>query len=153
MKHIFFILFLLPTTLFSQSNSLQAVLIVGDHQDRTSLAIEKMEVLHAFFKNKDVKVKTFYHPNTSWDEIIRVSKKCSFFVYSGHGISWPDGKYGGLDLNKSVSSKDIKSSLKLKPNSLIIFKSVCGGAGSSANDDGDIGIKKAIDRVSENTRA
>ena len=70
-------------------------------------------------------------------------------MYSGHGISWPDGKYGGLDLDKAISSEDIKNDLKLKSNAIVIFKSVCGGAGSSAIDDGDIGIKKAIERVSD----
>ena len=34
-------------------------------------------------------------------------------------------------------------------NAIVIFKSVCGGAGSSASDDGDIGIRKAIERVSD----
>ena len=138
---------------FSQSSALQAVLIVGDHQDRTSSAIKEMEVLHSFFKEKDVKVKTFYHPNTSWDEIVNVSKNASFFVYSGHGLKWKkNGKYGGLDLEKSISSEDIINDLKLKPNAIIIFKSVCGGAGSSASDDGDIGIEKAIERVSDYSR-
>ena len=151
MKFIFFTLFI-PSVLFSQSNTLQAILIVGDHQDKTSIAIEEMEVLHSFFKDKKVIVKTFYHPNTRWDEIINVSKNSNFLVYSGHGISWPDGKYGGLDLNESISSKDIQSSLKLKSNSLIIFKSVCGGAGSSASDYGDIGIDKAMERVSDYSR-
>jgi hypothetical protein len=73
-------------------------------------------------------------------------------VYSGHGMSWPDGKYGGLDLNKAISSEDIVNDLKLRSNAIIIFKSVCGGAGSSASDDGDIGIKKAIERVSDYSR-
>ena len=152
MKRIFYILFLAPIIVFSQSTSLQAVLIVGDHQDGTSSAIEEMEVLHSFFKDKNVIVKTFYHPKTSWDDIVSVSKNTSFFVYSGHGLSWPDGKYGGLDLEESISSEDIQSNLKLRPNSIIIFKSVCGGAGSSASDDGDIGIEKAIERVSDYSR-
>jgi hypothetical protein len=42
--------------------------------------------------------------------------------------------------------------LKLRSNAIVIFKSVCGGAGSSASDDGDIGIKKAIERVSDYSR-
>ena len=67
-------------------------------------------------------------------------------------MSWPDGKYGGLDLNKAISSEDIVNDLKLRSNAIIIFKSVCGGAGSSASDDGDIGIKKAIERVSDYSR-
>ena len=152
MKRIFYILFLVPIIVFSQSTSLQAVLIVGDHQDGTSSAIEEMEVIHSFFKDKNVIVKTFYHPKTSWDDIVSASKNTSFFVYSGHGLRWPDGKYGGLDLNEAISSEDIKNDLKLKSNAIVVFKSVCGGAGSSASDDGDIGIKKAIERVSDYSR-
>ena len=152
MKYIFFFFFLLPIFLFPQTGSLNAVLIVGDQQDGTSLAIDEMEVLHTFFKSKNINVKTFYHPNTSWKDIVRVSKDASFFVYSGHGMSWPDGKYGGLDLDEAISSDDILNDLKLRSNSIVIFKSVCGGAGSSASDYGDIGIKKAIERVSDYSR-
>ena len=44
------------------------------------------------------------------------------------------------------------SYLRLKANSIVIFQSVCGGAGSSASDDGDIGIRKSIERVSDYSR-
>ena len=149
MKYLLCIIFSLPLISYSQADQLRAVIIVGDHQDGTMNAIEYMESIHTFFKSKNVIVKTFYHPKTSWKDIVKASKDASFFVYSGHGMSWPDGKYGGLDLNEAISSEDIVNDLKLRSNAIIIFKSVCGGAGSSANDDGDIGIKKAIERVSD----
>ena len=149
MKYLLCILLSLPFISYSQADQLRAVIIVGDQQDGTMNAIEDMENIHTFFKSKNVIVKTFYHPKTSWKDIVKASKDASFFVYSGHGISWPDGKYGGLDLNKAISSEDIVNDLKLTPNAIVVFKSVCGGAGSSANDDGDIGIKKAIERVSD----
>jgi len=149
MKYLLCILLSLPIISYSQSDQLKAVIIVGDQQDGTINAIEDMENIHTFFKSKNVIVKTFYHPKTSWKDIVKESKDASFFVYSGHGLSWPDGKYGGLDLNESVSSEDIKNDLKLRSNAIVIFKSVCGGAGSSASDDGDIGVKKAIKRVSD----
>jgi len=149
MKYLLCILLSLPIISYSQSDQLKAVIIVGDQQDGTINAIEDMENIHTFFKSKNVIVKTFYHPKTSWKDIVKESKDASFFVYSGHGMSWPDGKYGGLDLNKSISSEDIMNDLKLRSNAIVIFKSVCGGAGSSASDDGDIGIKKAIERVSD----
>jgi hypothetical protein len=142
----------IPIISYSQADQLRAVIIVGDQQDGTVSAIKEMEEIHSFFKSKNVIVKTFYHPKTSWKDIVKASKDASFFVYSGHGMSWPDGKYGGLDLDKAISSKDIMNGLKLKANAIVIFKSVCGGAGSSASDDGDIGIKKAIERVSDYSR-
>jgi hypothetical protein len=139
----------MPFISYSQADQLRAVIIVGDLQDGTVSAIKEMEEIHSFFKSKNMIVNTFYHPKTSWKDIVSASKDASFFVYSGHGMSWTDGKYGGLDLNEAISSKAIVNDLKLKSNAIVIFKSVCGGAGSSASDDGDIGIKKAIERVSD----
>ena len=148
MRYLLCILLTMPIISYSQIDQLRAVIIVGDQQDGTVSAIKDMEEIHSFFKSKNVIVKTFYHPKTSWKDIVKASKDASFFVYSGHGMSWPDGKYGGLDLNEAISSEDIVNDLKLKSNAIVVFKSVCGGAGSSASDDGDIGIKKAIERVS-----
>jgi len=152
MRYLLCILLSIPIISYSQADQLRAVIIVGDQQDGTMNAIEDMENIHTFFKSKNVIVKTFYHPKTSWKDIVKASKDASFFVYSGHGMSWPDGKYGGLDLNEAISSEDIVNDLKLRSNAIVIFKSVCGGAGSSASDDGDIGIKKAIERVSDYSR-
>ena len=72
MKHIFYILLslLIPLLSFSQFDHLKAVLIVGDQQDGTINAIEDMENIHTFFKSKNVIVKTFYHPKTSWKDIV-----------------------------------------------------------------------------------
>ena len=152
MKYLFYILLSIPILSFSQADQLRAVIIIGDLQDGTVSAIKEMEEIHSFFKSKNVIVKTFYHPKTNWKDIVRASKDASFFLYRGHGMSWPDGKYGGLDLNKAISSEDIVNDLKLKANAIVIFKSVCGGAGSSASDDGDIGIRKALERVSDYSR-
>ena len=55
-----------------------------------------MEEIHSFFKSKNVSVSTFYQPKTNWKDIVRASKDASCFLYRGHGMSWPDGKYGGL---------------------------------------------------------
>ena len=142
----------MPIISYSQADQLRAVIIVGDLQDGTVSAIKEMEEIHSFFKSKNVIVKTFYHPKTSWKDIVSASKDASFFMYRGHGMSWPDGKYGGLDLDEAISSEDIMNDLKLKANAIVIFKSVCGGAGSSASDDVDIGIKKALERVSDYSR-
>jgi len=149
MRYLLCIILSIPIISYSQADQLRAVIIVGDQQDGTVSAIKEMEEIHSFFKSKNVIVKTFYHPKTSWKNIVIASKDASFFVYRGHGMSWPDGKYGGLDLDVAISSEDIMNDLKLKANAIVIFKSVCGGAGSSASDDGDIGIRKALERVSD----
>lgn len=149
MRYMLCILLSILNISYSQADKLKAVIIVGDLQDRTVSAIKEMEEIHSFFKSKNMIVKTFYHPKTSWKEIISASKDASIFVYCGHGISWTGGKYGGLDLDRAISSEDILNDLKLKDNAIVIFQSVCGGAGSSASDDGDIGIKKALERVSD----
>ena len=149
MRYLLCILLSIPIISYSQVDQLRAVIIVGDLQDGTVSAIKEMEEIHLFFKSKNVHVSTFYHPKTNWKDIVRSSKDASFFVYRGHGMSWSNGQYGGLDLNEAISSKAIVNDLKLKSNAIVIFKSVCGGAGSSASDDGDIGIKKAIERVSD----
>jgi len=152
MRYLLCIILSIPIISYSQADQLRAVIIVGDQQDGTVSAIKEMEEIHSFFKSKNVIVQTFYHPKTSWKDLVKASKDASFFVYSGHGMSWPDGKYGGLDLDESISSEDIMNELKLKANAIVIFKSVCGGAGSSASDDGDIGIKMALERVSDYSR-
>ena len=152
MRYLLCILLSIPIISYSQVDQLRSVIIVGDLQDGTVSAIKEMEEIHSFFKSKNVIVKTFYHPKTSWKDIVIASKDASFFVYRGHGMSWPDGKYGGLDLDEAISSEDIMNDLKLKANAIVIFKSVCGGAGSSASDDGDIGIRKALERVSDYSR-
>ena len=152
MRYLLCILLSMPIISYSQADQLRAVIIVGDLQDGTVSAIKEMEEIHSFFKSKNVIVKTFYHPKTSWKDIVSASKDASFFMYRGHGMSWPDGKYGGLDLDEAISSEDIMNDLQLKSNAIIIFKSVCGGAGSSASDDGDIGIRKALERVSDYSR-
>ena len=111
----------LPILGFSQHSDLKAILIVGNLQDGTRSAIEDMEEIHTFFKNKNVKVSTFYYPKTKWEDIVKQAKDANFLVYAGHGVKWFDGKYGGFSLNKRISSKDIINDLKLKSNAINFF--------------------------------
>ena len=60
-----------------------------------------------------------------------------------------NGNTGGLCLNQMISTKQILEELQLKKNALVLFKSVCGGAGSSADDSKDIGIEEAATRVTD----
>ncbi|HOY40053.1 MAG: hypothetical protein KBB11_11945 [Bacteroidales bacterium] len=132
----------------TSSGSLKAVLIVGYQEDGTLDAIEKMDKIAKLLKENGVSVYKFYDSNADWNEITKVSGECSFFIYSGHGSRLgEDGNVGGLCITTMVSTADILKDLHLKSNALVVFVSVCNGAGSSAGDDDDIGITEAKKRV------
>jgi hypothetical protein len=93
-------------------------------------------------------VYKFYDPNNQWEAIKRAASDASIIIYDGHGTQMGiDGNYGGLVIDDFISGKRIASELKLKRKALVIYSSVCGGAGSSASDTKDIGIEEAKRRV------
>ena len=131
-------------------SSLKAVLVVGVHEKKDTSAIKSMNEIADFLKIKGVKVFRFYEDEANWNNIKTTSKDANFFIYSGHGSTMGEGgRSGGLCLKTMVSSKEIIEGLQLKSNSVVIFKSVCRGAGSSAGDNGDIGINEALKRVTD----
>jgi len=144
MKRLILLLLFLSTIGYSQV----AVLVVGPLEDGTQAAIHEMDEIRDYLENQGVRVKTFYGKNANWYKIKEAANGANFFIYSGHGGSLGEnGNVGGLFLTHSVSSQDIINGLRLARNSIVIFKSVCNGAGSSAGDDGDIGINEATKRV------
>lgn len=146
MKKLLVLLIIVPMIGLSQI----AVLVVGPQEGGTQNAIYKMEKIGDYLKDQGVLVKTFYGEKADWDRIKRSSNGASFFIYCGHGGNLGDnGTSGGLFLTSNVSSRDIVNGLKLKKNAVVIFKSVCNGAGSSASDNGDIGLNEALRRVSD----
>ena len=133
-----------------KSSPLEAVLIVGNTEKGTAASIKDMNALALIFENRGIKVTKFYDRNTNWEAIKRAAKNASFFVYSGHGSTMGiNGKTGGLCLNQMITTKQILEELQLKKNAVVFFKSVCGGAGSSADDSKDIGIEEATTRVTD----
>jgi hypothetical protein len=123
---------------------LEAVLIVGHIEDATTRAIEEMDKMAVLLKKNRVKVYTFYDSKADWESIKKVAAGCSFFIYSGHGGSMGlEGKTGGLCIKSTISTATMLKELRLQKNALVLFQSVCRGAGSSAGDDGDIGIAEA----------
>jgi len=129
---------------------LEAILIVGNTEESTGLSIKKMNQVALIFENQGIKVTKFYNRNTNWETIKTAAKTASFFVYSGHGSTMGvNGNTGGLCLNKMISTEQILKELQLKKNAIVLFKSVCGGAGSSAVDSKDIGIEEATTRVTD----
>ncbi len=128
---------------------LEALLIVGPQQDGTKQAMEKMDKIALLFEEHGIKVHTFYDEGAKWNEIKKISPNCSFMVYAGHGTtSGFGGNYGGICIDSTISTERLLNEFRLKENALVMFKSVCGGAGSSASDDDDIGIEEAKNRVS-----
>lgn len=129
---------------------LEAVLVVGNTEESTKSAMSQMDTLANIFIKNGVKVTKFYDKNTDWEAIKAASKTASFFVYAGHGSTLGlNGATGGLCLNEFIYTKQIIEEFQLKKNALVLFKSVCGGAGSSASDLKDIGIKEAAQRVTD----
>lgn len=136
---------------FCQNNNLKnlkAILIVGHQESLTKMAIEDMNKIANLFSEKGVVVYKFYDEKADWNQIIKVAKNCNFFIYSGHGSRMGEnGNAGGICINSMVSSSELMKTLRLKENALVVFQSVCNGAGSSASDEFDIGIAEAKKRV------
>lgn len=129
---------------------LEAVLVVGNTESGTASSIKKMNEVALIFEKNKIKVTKFYNKNTNWEAIKMAAKTASFFVYSGHGSNMGlNGNTGGLCLNEMITTEQILKELQFKKNAIVLFKSVCGGAGSSAFDTKDIGIEEAITRVSD----
>jgi hypothetical protein len=124
-----------------------AVLVIGSRMDSDD-SESQMEKIELFLDSIDFKVHTFYDPYNSWDEIKKASEDASIFIYKGHGTHLGiDGGFGGIVIDEFVSGKRIADELKFKNSPLVMFISVCGGAGSSAGDETDIGISEAQNRV------
>jgi hypothetical protein len=144
------------TTLSKDSLSrLKAVLVVGPIEDATGEAIDRVKAIAGYLRSSGVNVTEFYDPDAKWTAILQASKGAHIFLYSGHGLYRGDkGKPGGFCLSKGedIPSSSIIKDLKLHKNALILFHTVCLGAGSSAEDDKDIGIQVAIQRVSDYAR-
>lgn len=93
--------------------------------------------------------------NANWEAVKAKSQGANVFIYSGHGSTQGYNGTGGLCLNsqESYSGSDIISSyafekdIRLAQGAIVYFKSVCGGAGSSASDRNDIGVEDAKQRV------
>lgn len=128
--------------------TLKAILIVGYQEDGTAQAMADMDKVAALFEQHSISVSRFYNDKANWNDIVRTAKDCNFLVYSGHGsVMGENGNAGGLCIKTMVSSERLISELKLKESALVLFQSVCNGAGSSAGDLKDIGIVEAKKRV------
>lgn len=142
----FFHLLIYQVTAQTSTPLKTAVLIVGN--DAQNHAVGHLNSLATIFQQNGVKVFKYYYPNAHWSDIKAKAASCSFFVYTGHGVSnggW-DG-FGGLYVNEFVTSQQIIEDIKFQNKPLIIYLNACGSHGSSAGDPNDIGTKEATKRV------
>lgn len=162
---ILLVYFFSSPLLFAQKHNykakhLKAVLIIGPFDDPNSViastgdysteaTIRQMDYIANLFIKNGVKVYKFYNEKSDWSRIVKVARDCNFFVYAGHGSNLGrNGNTGGLIVKSGpVSTHQLIKTLRLKKNALVVFKSVCKGAGSSAGDEKDIGPKVAERRV------
>jgi hypothetical protein len=131
---------------------LKAVLVVGPIEDMTSEAIGKVREIAAFLRSRGIRVIELYDPDATWDRIVSAADGAHIFLYSGHGTTMGFyGRTGGLCLSKQhlISAVTIVKDLHLHKDALILFHTVCMGAGSSAGDDKEIDLNLAVQRVTD----
>lgn len=153
-------LFLLFTLIISMLNpaagqsvhtaGLKAILVVGHQEDGTARAVTEMDKIARLFTDHGVTVEKFYDRKAIWKEVVKASAGANFFVYSGHGTTLGgQNRSGGLCVEPTVSALTMQAELKLADQALVVFQSVCMGAGSSAGDESDIGPDEAEKRVGD----
>ena len=151
LKLIGYLALLTPIQLWGQ---LLKVVIVNGH-DGTINSSAAQEIT-AICQNQGYRVTYLSGNNATWDIVRPAIQNANILIYSGHGSNKGYDGTGGLCLNGNggeiISSYTLEEEVQLAPNALVIFKSVCGGAGSSASDNGDIGITEAVKRVSAYSR-
>jgi hypothetical protein len=125
-----------------------AVLVVGHTERNMSRSLEEMERVGNFFTHHGYKVYKFYDKNARWDKIAKVAGDCDFFLYAGHGTE-PEKKDipGILCIDSMISSRELARKVTFRKKPVVLNKSVCYSAGSSASDLGDIGVEEARQRV------
>lgn len=129
---------------------MKAVIVVGPSETSSDAEYDKMSGIIEELEKRNVEVIKLYNDKAHWDDVVEEARGAHFFVYSGHGSNLGEnGGAGGLCLNdeRNIPSSKIAEELELAPNAVVIFKSVCNGAGSSASDDDEISQQEAINRV------
>jgi hypothetical protein len=128
------------------SKKLEAVCIVGS--DVRESYETRTEEISAYLESQNIKVHRFYEGNNNWEEIKKAAENCTFLIYSGHGTHLGlDGGFGGMVVDDFISAEQIMNELRFKKDAIVVYQSACGGAGSSAGDQGDIGLKTAESRI------
>ena len=140
---IFFLNSTIP--LFSQKPI--AVLIVGYQEETTASSIDQADDIASLLLKNNFKIHKFYDEDANWESIKKILPEASIVLYDGHGTHLGlDGEFGGLAISNFISGQKIVDDIHFTHKPLILFQSVCGGAGGSAGDDDDIGFQEAMNR-------
>jgi hypothetical protein len=150
-KKIVFLLIAFISVGVVQAQSPKAIIINGN---AGSIDQEAQDLIGLFNRHG---YATIYLTGNSanWENVKTKAQGAAIFIYSGHGSSSGYNGTGGLCLNSNentwgsnvVSSYTFEKDIQLASGAIVYFKSVCGGAGSSASDRSDIGIENATERV------
>lgn len=152
-----FMMFIYILTAYGQGKDTTrrvAVLVVGHSERNMSRSLDEMERVGNFFTHHGYKVYKFYDKNARWERIAKVAGDCDFFLYAGHGTE-PEKKDipGILCIDSMISSRELARKVTFRKRPVVINKSVCFSAGSSASDLEDIGVEEARRRVQQYANA
>ena len=126
----------------------EAVFIIGSSIGDHTEVVSNLNEIAGYLESQNFKVTKFYNESNDWEAIKKASTNASIFLYRGHGTELGiDGGFGGIVIGEFISGQRIAAELKFKNKPIILFSSVCGGAGSSAGDLKDIGITEANKRI------
>lgn len=131
---------------------IKAIIIVGPvSKEEDKKTIEDQKKNAKYLRNIGVQVFEFYPPYDKWEAIVKASEGAHILIYDGHGSNQGiNYNVGGLCLTKHIyHAQDIVNEFKLHKNAVILFHGVCNAAGSSADDNSDIGKEEALKRVGE----
>jgi hypothetical protein len=132
----------------SKTEFREVVCILGSRLSNRGEEIADLNELVSCLEAKNYKVHKFFNESNDWEAIKKASLNACIFIYRGHGTHLGiDEGFGGIVIGESISAQKIASELKFNNNPIVLFPSVCGGAGSSAGDETDIGIDEAQKRV------
>lgn len=123
---------------------LRAVVVVGsingDTSDWTKTEINNMEMAAKALEAHGVLVSRFYTPSDRWDSITAAAAGAQFFLYSGHGVYWPDQNLvGGLYIHDEngeeviISPDQIRKDLHLGRNAIVMLYG-CWTTGTSGDE-------------------
>ena len=151
-KNFFFLLF--SACFFTLTAQRPKAIIINSFDG--SITETSMTQLKDLFHENGYSVVILDGDDAEWENVKRHSQNASIFIYSGHGSNRGYNDIGGLCLptpkntwqSKVISSYDFEKEITLAPGAIVFFKSVCNGAGSSAEDRKDIGVNEAVRRVS-----
>lgn len=128
-------------------SSIKVVVIVGPTHSATSSMLTRGKALADRAEEYGMDVRRVFHPNATWDNVLKHIQGANVVGYFGHGNGWPS-PYGpfqestknGFGLNGveggSASSvtyygaNKIRNNVVLADNSVVLFSHLCYAAGN-----------------------